>query len=104
MLRPGPESEALLLGMWGKRLGQQSIFLTVKRHGRKLRLKLHPHLLRHYCATHLLQGGMGLEMVQQFLGHVYIDTTKNYVHVSYRELEKTFFRTHPRALLERAKA
>lgn len=102
LLRAGPEEEALLLSMWGKRLSQQSILITVREYGRKLRLKLHPHLLRHYCATHLLEGGMALEMVQQFLGHAYLDTTKDYVHVRYRELERTFFRTHPRALFERA--
>jgi len=104
LLRPTLENDALLLSSWGRRLSQQMLLVIVKEYGQKIGLKLHPHLLRHCCATHLLASGMDLEMVQQFLGHAYIDTTKTYVHVSYRELEKTFFQTHPRALWKKVRA
>jgi len=49
-----------------------------------------PHDLRHACATHLLDGGMPVEMIQRFLGHATLGTTQSYVHVSYDYLKRTY--------------
>ncbi len=58
--------------------------------------RIHPHVLRHTCATHLLRGGAGVRHVQAILGHKKLDTTALYTRVVIEDLRAVLARTHPR--------
>ena len=60
-------------------------------------LKVHPHLLRHACATHLLEAGAGVESIATLLGHKQANSTAHYARVSSKELAAEHGRCHPRA-------
>ena len=76
--------KAVFLNRWGKRLSARSIQLLIKKHATAAGIieDLHPHLLRHSFATHLLDGGADLRIVQDLLGHSSPNTTQIYTHVS----------------------
>ncbi len=96
----GPESGgALFLNRYGGRLTQRSIQEKVRRYAARLGLPsgVHTHTLRHSFATHLLEGGADLRVVQELLGHASPATTQVYTHVTRSEARKVYLAAHPRA-------
>ncbi len=93
------DMEALFLNQRGSRLTRQAAWLVVKKYGDRVGLasKLSPHVLRHSCATHLLDHGADLRIVQEMLGHASISTTQVYTKVSQEKLFREYRRAHPRA-------
>jgi len=90
---------AVFLNTRGARLSRQSAWAVVKRYGEQVGLadKLSPHVLRHSCATHLLDHGADLRIVQELLGHASISTTQVYTKVSQERLWDVYRQAHPRA-------
>jgi integrase/recombinase XerC len=90
--------EALFLNHKGGRLSTRSIYRIVRDSGVKNGLTdVHPHALRHTCATHMLAGGADLRAIQEQLGHASLSTTQRYAHVSPQQLVDVYRAAHPRA-------
>ena len=90
----------LFLNAQGGPLTRAGVFLILRRLAGKAGLepeRVHPHLLRHSFATHLLEGGADLRSVQEMLGHADLSTTELYTHVSDRRRRELYFRAHPHA-------
>jgi integrase/recombinase XerD len=90
----------LFLNAHGGALTRAGAFLILRRLADKAGLepgRVHPHLLRHSFATHLLEGGADLRSVQEMLGHADLSTTELYTHVSDRRRRDTYFDAHPHA-------
>ena len=94
-VRGGP----LFVGDRGGRLARQQAFAMVRSAARKAGLpdRVSPHTLRHSFATHLLEGGADLRVVQELLGHASISTTQLYTHVTGERVREIYARAHPRA-------
>ena len=90
---------ALFLNQRGTRLTPRSIQLRLKRWALQAGLNqhVHPHLLRHAFATHVLQSSGDLRAVQEMLGHASISTTQVYTHLDWQHLAKVYDQAHPRA-------
>jgi integrase/recombinase XerD len=90
----------LFLNARGGALTRAGVFLILRRLAERAGLepgRVHPHLLRHSFATHLLEGGADLRSVQEMLGHADLGTTERYTHVSDRRRREAYFEAHPHA-------
>jgi integrase/recombinase XerD len=91
--------EALFLNVRGERLTRQGLWQILKGYARAARIEVDvtPHTLRHSFATHMLNGGADLRMVQELLGHANISTTQVYTHLTSDHVRRTYEKSHPRA-------
>jgi integrase/recombinase XerD len=96
----GPATPKLFLGARGRPLSRQSAWLVIQSAAEQAHLTAHvsPHTLRHSFATHLLQGGADVRVVQELLGHASVATTQIYTHVSADTLRDMYQSAHPRAV------
>jgi len=97
--RRGRATPRLFLGARGAPLSRQSAWLVIQHAAERAQLTAHvsPHTLRHSFATHLLQGGADVRVVQELLGHASVATTQIYTHVSVDALRDVYATSHPRA-------
>ncbi|EYS93474.1 recombinase XerC [Cupriavidus sp. SK-4] len=108
LLRPGalPEdAHALFLGPRGRRLSMRTVQLRLKQQALRAGVPadVHPHMLRHSFATHVLQSSGDLRAVQEMLGHASISTTQVYTALDFQHLARIYDKAHPRAGRARAK-
>jgi len=93
-----PQDEALFISQQGRRLTPRAVQLRVRQAGvRELGQHLHPHMLRHSFASHLLESSQDLRAVQELLGHADIATTQVYTHLDFQHLARVYDSAHPRA-------
>ncbi|MEW6463196.1 tyrosine recombinase XerC [Ectopseudomonas khazarica] len=93
-----PSDGAVFISQQGRRLGARAVQLRVRQAGvRELGQHLHPHMLRHSFASHMLESSQDLRAVQELLGHADIATTQIYTHLDFQHLASVYDQAHPRA-------
>jgi integrase/recombinase XerD len=99
LARAGHGTPAVFLNARGGRLSRQSVFTVIRSAAERAGVPgpVSPHTLRHSCATHLLNGGADIRVVQEMLGHASVNTTQIYTHVSTEHLREVYAAAHPRA-------
>ena len=92
-------SKPVFIGLQGRRISQRNIQYRLKEWSIKqgINSSVHPHMLRHSFASHVLQSSGDLRAVQEMLGHANISTTQVYTHLDFQHLSKTYDLAHPRA-------
>lgn len=96
------DASALFIGRHGTRLSAQSVWQRLQRRSQRsgLATPVHPHMLRHSFASHLLQSSSDLRAVQELLGHASIGTTQIYTRLDFQHLARAYDAAHPRARLK----
>ncbi|MGB8338906.1 MAG: tyrosine recombinase XerC [Burkholderiales bacterium] len=94
-----PDETALFIGKNGKRISQRMVQLRLKKWAaiQGIEANMHPHVLRHSFASHMLQASQDLRAVQEMLGHASIASTQFYTHLDFQHLAKVYDSAHPRA-------
>ena len=93
-----PADGAVFISQQGRRIGPRAVQLRVRQAGvRELGQHLHPHMLRHSFASHMLESSQDLRAVQELLGHADIATTQVYTHLDFQHLAAVYDQAHPRA-------
>jgi integrase/recombinase XerC len=97
--QPSGVGEAVFVSLQGRRLSQRSVQLRLDRWGKKngIAEHLHPHMLRHSFASHLLEASQDIRAVQELLGHSNISTTQIYTHLDFQHLAAVYDQAHPRS-------
>ncbi|MFA6915307.1 MAG: site-specific tyrosine recombinase XerD [Parachlamydiales bacterium] len=92
------ESDPLFINTTGNRMDRVTVWNRIKDYAKKanIRKNISPHTLRHAFATHLLDNGADLRVIQEMMGHSHIGSTDKYMHVSRKKLQEKFFACHPR--------
>lgn len=93
-----PKSERLFLNWRGENLSRRGLYFILTKVFRDLssRYPVHPHVLRHSFATHMLDHGADLRTIQELLGHARLKTTEIYTHLSLEKIKTVYKKTHPR--------
>jgi len=91
-------SDALFLNRYGRRIAQRRIQYMLKKYAKLAGItrRVHPHMLRHTFATHMLDGGADLRVVQELLGHTDLASTQVYTHVTRSHMRSRYLQAHPR--------
>ncbi|GAF35387.1 site-specific tyrosine recombinase XerD [Lentilactobacillus farraginis] len=99
LLKKRTNTDVVFLNAHGRQLTRQAIWQMIKKYVGLAGIKRHvtPHTLRHSFATHLLENGADLRIVQELLGHADISTTQIYTHISHKHLTEVYQKFHPRA-------
>lgn len=92
-------TQALFLNRFGERIAERRIQHLIKKYARQagLEMRVHPHIMRHTFATHLLDGGADLRVVQDLLGHARLSSTQIYTHVTQSQIRRKYLAAHPRS-------
>lgn len=95
--------DAVFLGARGRRMARQAVWDVIRRRATDagIRAEISPHVLRHSCATHLLDHGADIRTVQELLGHASVSTTQIYTRVATERLVQAYRDAHPRAVAGR---
>ncbi len=92
------DDRALFLNRYGRRIAERRIQYLIKKYARQAGIsgKVHPHKVRHTFATHMLDGGADLRVVQELLGHTNLSSTQIYTHVTRSQMRRRYLEAHPR--------
>jgi integrase/recombinase XerC len=93
----GKKNNALFVNRYGERILARRVQKILMKYARNINKKVHPHILRHTFATHLLDGGADLKVVQELLGHADLSSTQIYTHVTQSRARKIYLSAHPLA-------
>jgi integrase/recombinase XerC len=97
------KNNALFVSRYGGRLPARTVQKILAKYARNIAKKVHPHILRHTFATHLLDGGADLKVVQELLGHADLSSTQIYTHVTRGRARQIYLAAHPMAQGENKK-
>jgi integrase/recombinase XerC len=93
----GKKNSALFVNRYGERILVRRVQKIISKYARNIHKSVHPHTLRHTFATHLLDGGADLKVVQELLGHADLSSTQIYTHVTQNRARKIYLSAHPMA-------
>jgi integrase/recombinase XerD len=93
------DDSAVFLSARGGRMTRQAVWQMLKKYALVVDLadEMSPHVLRHSCATHMLEHGADIRMVQEMLGHASVSSTQRYTRISQQHLKRVYYSAHPRA-------